>query len=254
MPKLLARSTVISVIIVSAMTIASQNAIANTISSATDHTYLVTPDWHTCQQISKTYQEVYAFETSNFYINICQKGNFYFYSGEAKQSNLNSIFIPAHPLENGTGYQAQNGNVSYVVLVPFTNKTSQKSSDLSPSEAILTIKRNEQLVSVESSLDKYCHQSNTAIAFDSIEQSSYNTNQIATIPEQWDVASDMLAIPKSDGQSPRGAERFPVDSRFNAGWPRNVLSRHLLPAIFNSNSRFDFYQVGGELHRLTTCF
>lgn len=229
MPKLLARSTVISAVIVSTMTIASHNAIADTISSSSaDYTFLVTPNWHTCQQISKTYQEVYAFETANFYINICQKGDFYFYSGEAKQSNINSIFIPVHPLENGTGYQTQNGNVSYVVLVPFSNKTSQQSSDLSPSEAILTIKRNEQLVSVESSLDKYCHQSNTAIAFDTIEQSSYNTNQIATIPDQWDVASDMLANPKSD--------------------------RNLFPAIFSSNSRFDFYQVKGELHRLTTCF
>jgi hypothetical protein len=236
-PKLLARSTVISAVIVSTMTIASHDAIglrpgfaiANTISSATDHTYLVTPDWHTCQQISKTYQEVYAFETSNFYINICQKGDFYFYSGEAKQSNLNSIFIPAHPLENGTGYQAQNGNVSYVVLVPFAPKTSQKSSNLSPTEAILTIKRNEQLVSVESSLDKYCHQSNTAIAFDSIEQSSYNINQIATITDQWDVASDLLEA-------------------------ANYSDRQLLPEIFNSNSRFDFYQVEGELHLLTTCF
>ena len=52
------------------------------------------------------------------------------------------------------------------------------------------------------------------------------SNQIATIPAQQD---------------------FDLDISFaNQG-------QLLPPEIFQSNSRFDFYRVGGKLHRLTTC-
>ncbi|MGB5633693.1 MAG: hypothetical protein WBM86_13080, partial [Waterburya sp.] len=91
-------------------------------------------------------------------------------------------------------------------------------------EAILTIKRNGQLVSVESSLNKYCAQSD-AIALDNINLNSQDYNQLATIPPQKDIGWDL-----SSGKS------------------------RILPAeIFNSNSRFDFYRIDGKLHRLTTC-
>ncbi|NJL51645.1 MAG: hypothetical protein HC930_04480 [Hydrococcus sp. SU_1_0] len=94
-------------------------------SSDADYNFLLNPDWHNCQQISTDYQEVYAFETPSFYINICQKGNAYFYSGEAKQSNINSMFIPATPLAHSRGFQAQNGNVAYVVILPFLQGEAQ---------------------------------------------------------------------------------------------------------------------------------
>ncbi|MEM7758220.1 MAG: hypothetical protein AAF298_08860, partial [Cyanobacteria bacterium P01_A01_bin.40] len=144
----------VGIIIVVNLVVDSTRVLA---SSDADYSFIIDSDWHNCQQINSDYQEVYAFETGSFYINICQKDNVYFYSGEAKQSERsdsntalrNSIFIPAEPLDNYRGFQAENGNVSYLVILPFS--TPAKSSNLNPGEAILTIKRNGQLVSVESS-------------------------------------------------------------------------------------------------------
>ncbi|MGB5713379.1 MAG: hypothetical protein WBM44_21025 [Waterburya sp.] len=193
-------------------------------SSDADYSFMISSDWHNCQQINSAYQEVYAFETASFYVNICQKDDVYFYSGETKQSDRNSIFIPATPLENHQGFQAKNGNVSYLVVLPFSQQTNRPSSTNNQAEAILTIKRNGQLVSVESSLNKYCAQSD-AIALDNINLNSQDYNQLATIPPQKDIGWDL-----SSGKS------------------------RILPAeIFNSNSRFDFYRIDGKLHRLTTC-
>jgi len=204
-------------------------------SSDADYSFIISADWHNCQQINSAYQEVYAFETASFYINICQKDDLYFYSGEAKQSDepesifslRNSIFIPATPLENHQGFQAKNGNVSYIVILPFSDETNLQSSTINPinpAEAILTIKRNGQLVSVESSLNKYCHASE-AIAFDNISLNGQDYNQLATIPQQQDV-----------------------------GWHLSSDKSRISPSeIFNSNSRFDFYRIDGKLHRLATC-
>lgn len=211
------------------VTMALQSAIAFDAVASTDadYNFTIAPDWHDCQQINIAYQAVYAFETASFYVNICQKDNNYFYSGEAKQSDNSSIFIPAYPLENGTGFRAENGNVSYLVLLPLNKHDDLRSSDSEPTEAILTIKRNNQLISVESSLDKYCHQSQTSVAWDTIELQSHDANQLATIPQQRDVGLEFSIAEQSD--------------------------RLLSQEIFNSDSRFDFYRIGGELHRLTTC-
>ena len=109
----------------------------------------------------------------------------------------------------------------------FTLPFNQANLNLEPVEAVLTIKRNGQLVSVESSLNKYCHQSEDAISFSITESQLHNSNPVATIPQQQD---------------------FSLDISF-------VNQRKLLPPeIFQSDSRFDFYRVGGELHRLTTCY
>ncbi|MEM8720942.1 MAG: hypothetical protein AAGE84_16870 [Cyanobacteria bacterium P01_G01_bin.39] len=196
-----------------------------------DYSFVISSDWHTCQQINAEYEEVYAFETASFYINICQKDDVYFYSGEAKQSDrqngntapLNSIFMTAEPLDNYRGFQAKNGNVSYLVILPFA-ATSQ-SSTLNPGEAILTIKRNGQLVSVESSLSKYCSHPQ-AIAFEQVNLNFHGFNQLLTVVQE----------PKPQRQS--------VSST-----AENLLSAE----TFKSNSNFEFYRVDGKLHRLTTC-
>lgn len=206
-------------------------AISDASASDADYSFVVSPDWHNCQQINSDYQEVYAFETASFYVNICQKDNLYFYSGEAKQSEKadtqslhNSIFIPALPLENNQGFQAENGNVSYIVVLPFSEQTNPQSLSNQPAEAILTIKRNDQLVSVESSLNKYCDQSDE-IAIDNIKLNPQSSNQLATIPQQQDL-----------------------------GWDLSLDQPKILPTeIFNSDSRFDFYRIDGKIHRLTTC-
>ena len=193
-------------------------------SSDADYRFMISADWHSCQQINSAYQEVYAFETTSFYINICQKDDVYFYSGEAKQSDRNSIFIPATPLENHRGFQAENGNVSYLVILPFSEQTNLQSSTNNPTEAILTIKRNGQLVSVESSLSKYCYQSD-AIASDNLNLNIQDYSTLATNAQQQDIPWDLSSSK----------------------------SRILPREIFNSNSRFDFYRIDGKLHRLTTC-
>ena len=195
-------------------------------SSDADYSFTVIADWQDCQQIDREYQAVYAFETKNFYINICQRDNTYFYSGQSKQRDRSSIFIPAYPLDNGSSFRADNGNVSYLVVLPFVKLDNIDSSVSRPSEAILTIKRNNKLVSIESSLNKYCHQSDSTIVWDTIELEPENSNHVAAVPQHHDISIEF-----STHQSDR-----------------------LLPAeTFNSESRFDFYRIGGELHRLTTC-
>ncbi len=216
--------TVIGITNIAVHSIAANKAIA---SSDADYNFTIASDWHDCQQIDPSSQAVYAFETTSFYVNICQKDNSYYYLGEAKESDRSSVFIPAHPTENGSGFKAENGNVSYVVVLPFGKQNNLRTSNRDRSEAILTIKRNNKLVSVESSLNKYCHQSGTAIVWDTIELQPYNSNQVAAIPQHKDTGSEFTLINQGD---------------------------RLLPSeTFNSDSRFDFYRIGGELHRLTTC-
>lgn len=132
--------------------------------------------------------------------------------------------MSATPLEHNRGFQAQNGNVSYIVILPFPDQENLEPSALDPEEAILTIRRNDRLVAVESSLNKYCAQSE-AIAFDNIKLNQ-GLNQLATIPQQQDISQDLLSSQPED----------------------------FLPAkIFHFNSHFDFYRIDGELHRLVTC-
>ena len=200
-------------------------AIPNARASEADYNFLIESDWHSCQQISSEYQEVYAFETPSFFVNICQKDDIYFYSGEAKRRNANSIFIPATPLEHNRGFQAKNGNVSYTVILPFSRQNSTEDLTLNPEEAILTIKRNDRPISVESSLTKYCHRSE-AIAFDEIEIDPYSFSYLAVVAPEQNLNPELLS--------------------------NNTES--LLPLkIFDSNSRFDFYRLDGKLHRLATC-
>ena len=194
-------------------------------SSDADYSFLIDSDWHSCQQINPDYQEVYAFETNSFYVNICQKDDLYFYSGEAKQRDANSIFIPAIPLADNRGFQAINGNLSYVVILPFKTQIDAKLSPSNPNEAILTIKRNGRLVEVESSLNKYCHQSE-AIALNNMTLNSHSFERLATVPQQQDIHVDLLSKQTETSFSKE---------------------------IFNSNSHFDFYQINGKIHRLTTC-
>jgi len=218
-------------VLVNVIAISATNA-----STDADYSFGLTSDWHDCQSLGVMYQEVYAFETDSFYINICQKDNFYFYSGESKQSDRSSIFIPAYPLENNRGFKAVNGNVSYLVLLPFRQEDNYVDMEVSkPAEAILTIKRNDQLVSVESSLNKYCQPAqaeiykleDTAIAFDTGKtRSLQEANQTGIISPQSNFGVDIF-LPKQNQLVP--------------------------PEIFESDSRFDFYRVGGKIHRLTTC-
>ena len=114
-------------------------ALADTYSA--DYIFLLEGDRH-CQQIEPAYREVKAFETANFYVNICQKDDNYYYLGEAKTGTINTVFIPAYSL-SGAMYQANNGNVSYII-------------NILPDGATLTIERNGTQIVRESSLSDRC--------------------------------------------------------------------------------------------------
>ncbi len=225
--------TLVSLVIAGTTVITSNKAIANNPNApSADYLFMITSDWRDCLEIGREYQEVYAFETASFYVNICRKGDRYFYSSEAKQEGVGSIFIPAYPLESGRGYQADNGNVSYLVLLPFARKIGNESltggiSPL-PSEAILKIERNNRLVLLESSLTKYCQQSDRPIAFDPHNSTSNNSDRLATILPQLDTSELLL---------------FQHQNSDDSLWQKPL----------NSDRRFDFYTVEGELHFLTTC-
>ena len=198
------------------------SAIASATASDADYSFAVDSDWHRCSSLGLNYEEVYAFETASFYVNVCQKEGDYFYLGETKYSDRNSIFLPTVPLHNNRGFQAINGNVAYIVILPSLDK---KTTLTKPAEAILTIQRNGKLVEIESSLNKYCHHA-PAIAIDKLRFNSADGNRLATVP--------------------------PATNR---GW--NLTSgdfRGTLPAlIFNDDAKFDFYRLDGKLYPLATC-
>lgn len=223
-------STLIYLAICGTTVVTAESAIANNPKAfGADYLFITTSDWHNCQEIGREYREVYAFETASFYVNICQHGDRYFYSSEAKQEGVSSIFVPAYPLKNGKGYRGINGNVSYLVLLPFSQTIANESLTDATSEATLTVERNGRLVLLESSLTKYCQQSNYPLAFSSLAPEQDQSDRLATIFPQLDT---------------------PEDLSFN-----NSLARTdtFWQQPFNSNSRFDFYTVEGKLHFLTTC-
>lgn len=222
-------SSFITLAVLGSTIILGDKAIANNPrASSADYLFMVTSDWHNCQELGAEYLEVYAFETASFYVNICQKGDRYFFSSEAKPENGGSIFIPAYPVEDGRGYQANNGNTSYLVLLPFVHKIGNEAMVKLVSEATLTIERNNRLVLLESSLTKYCQHSNQPLVFDNRNPTTDN-KRLATILPQLDTEANLL---------------FETNHNDNYSFWQQPL---------NTDSRFDFYTVEGELHFLTTC-
>jgi hypothetical protein len=128
--------------IASTLSIIPLNAVLADTSSA-DYIFLIDSDRQSCQQIGEGYQDIRAFETKSFYVNICQKDNNYYYIGEAKTGNINTIFLPANALAPGEMYRANNGNVAYIVTIL-------------ANEAILTVERNGEQVAIENSLEHQC--------------------------------------------------------------------------------------------------
>ena len=239
MNKVLSQLMIVAVATANITTITNYPAIADTVNtSGTDYIFLITSDWHNCQQIGAAYQEVHAFETPSFYVNICQNGDRFFYSGEAKQSTINSVFLPAYPLTNGRGYQANNGNVSYLILVPSkginangSQIVDQGATKINPelTEKLLTVERNGKTILVESALKQAnsCPQLNYPLALNTNPELNYDSKQIDTIPERLKLTRNSYIQSDSILNSP--------------------------PEVFDLDSRFDFYTVDGELKQLTTC-
>lgn len=68
-----------------------------------------------CQQLKSEYQEVYAFETENFYINVCQLEQNYFYHRQSKSDPSDTLLIPAKTVFGGAVFEAVDGKTTYFV-------------------------------------------------------------------------------------------------------------------------------------------
>jgi hypothetical protein len=67
-----------------------------------------------CEIINSTYQEIYSFETEDYYINICQLGDDFYYHRQAKFEQ-NTVLIPAQAVFSGNVFQATDGKTDYFV-------------------------------------------------------------------------------------------------------------------------------------------
>ncbi|MBE9169130.1 hypothetical protein IQ238_16935 [Pleurocapsales cyanobacterium LEGE 06147] len=154
------RAIAVSLISVSLATVTANPAKAdNASASSSDYSFLVTADWRNCTQMGTEYVEVYAFETPSYYVNICSKGDRFFYSGEAKQGYIDSIFLPAYLLEDGHTYRADNGNLSYFIA-------------MTSSEGMLSVEQNGHQIVVERSLSQNCYQADEQIGLISTQPGS----------------------------------------------------------------------------------
>lgn len=143
---------------------------SNLSSSTTDHLFSINQDWRGCPQIGKDYQEVEAFETENFYVNICRQGDRFFYLGEAKNSAINSIFLPAYLLDEQK-YRADNGNLSYLVTLNNYGDT-------------LAVQQNGHQIAFERSLTQYCSLLNYSLSLNFSFQLHYNSDEFVTFTHQ----------------------------------------------------------------------
>ncbi|AFZ34995.1 hypothetical protein Sta7437_1428 [Stanieria cyanosphaera PCC 7437] len=166
--------------LLSISTLIAYPVIADT--SDSEYTFLVTQDWRSCDHIGKKYQEVYAFETPSFYVNICRKGKSYFYLGEAKSTNVGSIFIPAQLLKEGKMYRADNGNVSYYVAI---NETEPEATP--ENKGTLTIERNGNQVLTENSVTQHCLFVESPASLNVRNKPNEQASQIGTIPARSQV-------------------------------------------------------------------
>lgn len=70
-------------------------------------------NWRVCQQLGDSFKEIYAFETQNYYINICHQGQNFYYHRQSKSDPENTILLPALRVFGGNIYQAVDGKITY---------------------------------------------------------------------------------------------------------------------------------------------
>lgn len=70
---------------------------------------------YSCRKTNPAYDDVYSFETENYYINICQiEDSFYYYRQSKSDINQNTL-IPAYPVFGGKVFKAVDGKAIYFV-------------------------------------------------------------------------------------------------------------------------------------------
>lgn len=68
-----------------------------------------------CQEVNAEYQEVYSFETENYYINICQLNNNFYYHRQSKADSGDTVLVTAKSVFGGDIFQATNNRTIYFV-------------------------------------------------------------------------------------------------------------------------------------------
>ena len=68
-----------------------------------------------CEAINPGYREVYSFETENYYINICQSDDGFYYHRQPKYEEGNTLLVPAEVVFRGSVFQAFDDDTTYFV-------------------------------------------------------------------------------------------------------------------------------------------
>lgn len=74
-----------------------------------------TQEQSSCQSLGAEYQDFYNFQTRNYYISICRKGEAWFYYREAKSNPNNALLLPATIVFGGDVFKAVDKKVTYFV-------------------------------------------------------------------------------------------------------------------------------------------
>ncbi|MBE9170262.1 hypothetical protein IQ238_23005 [Pleurocapsales cyanobacterium LEGE 06147] len=74
---------------------------------------LLAQSWRVCQQLGNSFEEIYAFETQNYYINICRRGQEFYYYRQSKSAPERAVLLPAERVFGGNIYQAVDGKITY---------------------------------------------------------------------------------------------------------------------------------------------
>ena len=68
-----------------------------------------------CEAVNPEYREVYSFETENYYINICQLDDRFYYRRQAKYEAGETLLVPAEVVFKGNVFQAFDDDTTYFV-------------------------------------------------------------------------------------------------------------------------------------------
>lgn len=68
-----------------------------------------------CQEVNSEYQEVYSFETEEYYINICQSNSNYYYHRQSKADSDDTLLVTAKLVFGGDVFQATDNRTIYFV-------------------------------------------------------------------------------------------------------------------------------------------
>ena len=70
---------------------------------------------NSCQNIDSAYQQVYSFQTDNYYISICQLEDSFYYHRQSKFDENSTMLIPAQAVSNIGVFQATSRGTTYFV-------------------------------------------------------------------------------------------------------------------------------------------